>query len=153
MNVSPTVGPEGRRSWDRAAIGAGAIVTVVVSVPAWVAASWALSAGRWTLTAAFSSIEFLGFVLGAACAAWAQRSSMPLAHGIVTSIGTYLGLQVILAVVRLVSGSGVDLMNAIFFATLAAVAGIIGAGLGQYLGRRIPSRARHSGAGDGSGPR
>lgn len=151
MNGSPRVAPDGRRSWDRAAIGAGAIVTVVVSVPAWVAASWALSTGRWTATAAFSSIEFLGFVLGAACAAWAQRSSMPLAHGIVTSIGTYLGLQVILSVVRLLSGSGVDLMNAIFFATLAAVAGIIGGGLGQYLGRRIPSRSQRRDAADRSG--
>jgi hypothetical protein len=133
-----------RPRWDPPAIWAGALVALVIEVPAWIATSWALGAENWTLTAVFSMLQFLAFVLGGACAAWVQRLSLPLAHALVTAVGTYLALQVVISIIRIASGSGINIMNIVFFTTLALVAGAIGGALGSAMRRRglVPSNQR-----------
>lgn len=133
-----------RPRWDPPAIWAGALVALVIEIPAWIATSWALSADNWTLTAVFSVLQFLAFVLGGACAAWVQRLSLPLAHALVTAVGTYLALQVVISIIRIVSGGGINIMNIVFFTTLALVAGAVGGALGSAMRRRglVPSNQR-----------
>jgi len=140
---SSATDPSARRRprWDPPAIWAGALVALVIEIPAWIATSWALSAENWTLTAAFSLLQFVAFVLGGACAAWVQRLSLPLAHALVTAVGTYLALQLVISIIRLMAGTGINIMNIVFFTTLALVAGAIGGAIGSTMRRRglVPS--------------
>ena len=119
--------------WDPVALRTGALVTAVIAVPASFVALWARSNSSWTLTALSSIIALTGFVFGAALAAWLQRCRLPLAHGLITALGTYVVAQVVLAVVRLSAGDGIEPVPILFNATLAALAGLVGGAIGARV--------------------
>lgn len=121
--------------WDPVALRTGALMTAVIAVPASFVALWARSNASWTLTAIASLIALAGFVFGAALAAWLQPYSLPLAHGLLTALGTYIAAQVVLAVVRLSIGDGIELVPIFFNATLAALAGLVGGAIGGRVRR------------------
>jgi uncharacterized membrane protein YfcA len=126
---------KGRWDWD--AIRAGGSVALVFAVPFSVAARWAADSRDDSGLAVWLSLgAVLGFVLGAGCAAWVQRTGTPLSHGLVTALGTYLAAQAVFAVVRLVRGQDVR-----WFAIMFNLAVVLGAGLvGGLLGQKLRSR-------------
>lgn len=130
--------------WDISALNTGALISLIIAVPLWVAASWTQSQGRTGLTALFTLTAFAGFILGAAASAWAQRRGLPLAHGIITAVGTYLGVQIVVSVVRLATGGSINPISIVFFMTMAAGAGLIGGFVGMRMRRAgmIPARER-----------
>jgi hypothetical protein len=83
-------------------------------------------------------------MFGATAAAWSQRKGLPLAHGLVTSVGTYLLVQLVVSVYRIANGEGIDWFRILFFVTVAAGAGLIGGFLGMRMRQTgmVPSRER-----------
>lgn len=145
--------PAPDQRWDWTAIRAGGALAVVFAVPLWFAASWAVeSRDSRPLGLAFSFASLGAFFVGAACAAWIQRLRLPLGHGIVTSVGTYLAVQVVVTIYRLASGSSINWFNIMFFVTLAGFAGLFGGLLGQRLRSAgfVPSHERRIDLGDPS---
>lgn len=130
--------------WDLTAIRAGALLALAIAVPAWTAATWSRDQQNFALNALFTLAAFAGFILGAACSAWIQQLSLPLAHGVVTAGGTYLTVQVVISTYRVVMGTGVNLFSILLFTTSAAIAGLIGGALGGRLRRSglVPSHQR-----------
>lgn len=120
-------------AWDAAALRAGALVTLVVSVPFMVGTNWARDAESWGFTALFSLGALGGYLVGAACAAWAQRLGLPIAHGVVCAIATYFAVQLVVTSYRIAVGNPVMWFNVAFFATLAGAAGVIGGLFGARL--------------------
>jgi hypothetical protein len=133
------------RRWDTVAIRAGAALALVFGIPLFAAASWATGRESPGLAAVFSLGALFAFTAGAACAAWLQQRRLPLAHGLVTAIGTYLALQVVVTAYRLIVGTTVNWFNVMFFLTLASVAGLVGGAFGHRLRKIgfVPSHERH----------
>ena len=119
--------------WDTTAIRAGGSLALLFAIPAFFAASWASNREMVALAAVFSFAALAAFMLGAGCAAWVQRLRLPLAHGLVTAIGTYLAVQVVVSAYRLARGDSIDLFGIFFYLTLAALAGLLGGLVGQRL--------------------
>ena len=125
----------GRWDWD--AIRAGASVALVFAVPFSIAARWAADSRDDSGLAVWLSLgAVLGFVLGAGCAAWVQRTGTPLSHGLVTALGTYLVAQAVFAVVRVLRGQDVRWFAIMFNLTVVLGAGFLGGLLGQVLRSR-----------------
>jgi hypothetical protein len=123
--------------WDWAAIRAGGAVALVFAVPFSVAARWAADrTDPGSLPVWLSLGAVLGFVLGAGCAAWVQRTGTPLSHGIVTAVGTYIVAQAVFAIIRLVRGDDVHWFAIFFNLTVVLAAGLVGGLLGQKLRSR-----------------
>jgi uncharacterized membrane protein YfcA len=135
MNRPPSASSRPQRipHWDVSAIRAGGLLALLIAVPLWVASSWSLDQGNWALTALFTLGALVGFVLGAACAAWIQRLGLPLAHGLVTAAGTYVIVQVVVTAYRLGAGITVNWFGVVFYITVAAGAGLIGGFIGMRL--------------------
>ncbi len=131
-------------NWDLSAIRAGGLLALVIAVPLWAAATWAQGAGRTGLTMILTLGALGGFVIGAAAAAWAQRRGLPLAHGLVTAVSTYVLVQVAVSVYRVANGEDIDWFRVVFFVTVAAGAGMIGGLLGMRMRQTgmLPSRER-----------
>ena len=124
-------------SWDWEAIRAGGLVALVFAVPFSIAARWAADSRDDSTLAVWLNIgAVLGFVVGAGCAAWVQRTDTPLSHGLVTAAGTYLAAQAVFVVLRLVRGLDVRWFAVMFNLTVALAAGLIGGLLGQHLQNR-----------------
>ena len=123
--------------WDWDAIRAGGSVALVFAVPFSVAARWAADSRDDSALAVWLSLgAVLGFVLGAGCAAWVQRTDTPLSHGLVTALGTYVVAQAVFAAVRLARGQDVR-----WFAIMFNLAVVLGAGLlGGLLGGKLRSK-------------
>lgn len=136
------------RRWDTGAIRIGAAVSLAIAVPLWIAASWASERESLGLASALSLGSLVGFGLGATIAAWRQTLRLPLAHGLVTSIGTYVAVQVVVSAYRLATGTGINLFTIMFFVTLAALAGLVGGVIGLRLRRVgiLPAAERRSDA-------
>jgi uncharacterized membrane protein YfcA len=135
------------RSLDWNALRAGGSVALVFAVPFSIAARIVADRHNHPGLALFLSMAALvGFILGAGVAAWAQRLQLPLKHGIVCAVGTYVAAQTVFIVIRLMRGSDVRWLAAIFNLTAVAVAGLIGGGMGSALQRRgfFPSTNRGS---------
>lgn len=123
--------------WDRDAIRSGASVALVFAVPFSLGARWAADSRNDSTLAVWLSLGAVaGFVLGAGCAAWTQRTGTPLSHGIVTAVGTYLAAQAVFAIIRLVRGQDVRWFALMFNLTVVLAAGLIGGLLGQILRSR-----------------
>jgi hypothetical protein len=134
--------------WDVDALKAGAMVALVFAVPFSIAARWATdSRDDTTLATVLSLGAVFGFVVGGGCAAWVQRLDLPLSHGIVAAVGTYLAAQAVFIVVELVSGDEVDWFAALFNASVVAGAGLLGGFLGKRLRAKgfVPSHERGGG--------
>lgn len=139
-------------SWDLTAIRAGAALALVFGIPLFAAATWATGRDSPGLATVFSLGALVAFTAGAACAAWLQQRRLPLAHGLVTSVGTYLALQVVVTAYRLIVGNTVNWFNVMFFLTLASVAGLIGGAFGHRLRKLgfVPSHERRIDLGERS---
>lgn len=134
--------------WDRSAIRSGALISLVLAVPLWVGASWASERDELGLASALSLGSLVAFGVGATVAAWRQQLRLPLAHGLVTSIGTYLAVQVIVSIYRVATSSVINVFTIMFFVTLAALAGLVGGVIGARLRRVgiIPAAERRADA-------
>lgn len=134
-----------KSSWDLPALRAGASVALAFGVPFSIAGTLVnnhdpnSSLAPWLALAAV-----FGFVLGGGVAAWTQRRGMPLAHGIVCAVGTYVVAQAVFIIVKLARGSDVRWMAAAFNLTAVIFAGMIGGLLGSALQKRgvYPSSLR-----------
>jgi uncharacterized membrane protein YfcA len=120
--------------WDWDAIRAGGSVALVFAVPFSIAARWAADARDDSALAVWLSLgAVLGFVLGAGCAAWVQRTGTPLSHGLVTALGTYVAAQAVFAIVRLLRGQDERWFALMFNLAVVLGAGLLGGLLGQVL--------------------
>jgi hypothetical protein len=134
-------------SLDWNALRAGGSVALVFAVPFSVAARLVADSGnRSGLAALLSLAALIGFVLGAGVAAWAQQLQLPLKHGIICAVGTYVAAQAVFIIVRAIRGNEIRWLAALFNLTAVAVAGLIGGALGSALQRRgfYPSSSRGS---------
>jgi hypothetical protein len=132
---------------DWNALRAGGSVALVFAVPFSIAARIVADGHNGAGAASLLSLAALiGFVLGAGVAAWAQQLQLPLKHGLICAVGTYVAAQTIFILIRVIRGTDVRWLAAIFNLTAVAVAGLIGGGLGSVLRRRgfIPSSNRRS---------
>jgi hypothetical protein len=110
------------------------MVALVFAVPFSLAARWASDSRDDSALAVWLSLgALIGFVLGAGCAAWTQRTGTPLSHGMVTAAGTYLVAQAVFVVVRLLRGLDVRWFAILFNLTAVLAAGLVGGLLGQRL--------------------
>ena len=132
---------------DWNALRAGGSVALVFAIPFSIAARVVADGDGSTGAASLLSLAALvGFVLGAGVAAWAQQLRLPLKHGIICAVGTYVAAQTVFIIVRSIRGNEVRWLAAIFNLTAVAVAGLIGGGLGGTMHRRglFPSSSRGS---------
>lgn len=137
-------------NWDTRAIRAGGVAALVVAAPTQIAARWALdSRDDTSLAFMLSVLSLVGFGFGAALAAWVQRLGLPLAHGLVTAIGTFLLVQAVMVPIRLTVGSSVSWFTIVFSLTLTSGAGLLGGALGGRLRSSgfVPSYERSTGTG------
>ncbi len=126
---------------------AGGSVALVFAIPFSIAARVVADGDGGAGTASLLSLAaLLGFVLGAGVAAWAQRLQLPLKHGIICAVGTYVAAQAVFIVIRSVRGNEVRWLAALFNLTAVAVTGLLGGALGGALQRRgiFPSSGRGS---------
>jgi hypothetical protein len=130
--------------WDWDAIRAGGAVALLFAVPFSIAGRWAADSRDDSTLAIWLNLGAVaGFLLGAGCAAWVQRVGLPLSHGIVTAVGTYLAAQAVFVVVRLVRGLDVRWFAIVFNLMVVLLAGLLGGLLGQRLqSRGIQPRSR-----------
>jgi len=120
--------------WDVDAIKAGAGVCLVFAIPFAFASRWAADSRHDdTLALWFSIGALIGFVLGAGCAAWVQRFDLPLSHGLVTAIGTYVLAQAVFITIKLVRGGDVNWFASLFTLSAVSGAGLLGGLLGKQL--------------------
>jgi uncharacterized membrane protein YfcA len=136
-----------RERWDIEALRAGAMVALVFAVPLSVAARWAAEGRDDSGLALWLSVgAVIGFVVGAGCAAWVQRRDLPLSHGLVTAIGTYVVAQSVFITVRLALGNDVNWFAALFNLSVVAGAGLLGGLIGKRLRARgfVPSGMEQS---------
>lgn len=124
--------------WDRPAIRAGALVSLVFAVPFSVAARLVAgddgaSGGRATVATLLALGAAVGFLLGAGVAAWHQERRTPLSHGILTAGVAYAIPQAILVVVKLTRGGDVRWSGVIFNLTVALAMGVFGGFLGSSM--------------------
>jgi hypothetical protein len=130
---------------DWNALRAGGSVALVFAIPFSIAARIVADGDGSTGTASLLSLAALiGFVLGAGVAAWAQQLQLPLKHGIICAVGTYVAAQAVFIMIRAIRGNEVRWLAAIFNLTAVAVAGLIGGALGGFMHRRgfYPSSSR-----------
>lgn len=122
---------------DWNALRAGASVALVFAVPFSVAARIVADGDDHPGIAALLSLAALvGFILGAGVAAWVQQLQLPLKHGIICAVGTYVAAQAVFIIVRAIRGNEIRWLAALFNLTAVAVAGLIGGGMGSALQRR-----------------
>ncbi len=133
-NLSSAADP-GR--WDFAAIREGASVIGAVAVPLAVIGRLAFDEGESNaLASLLAMVTLTMFVIGAGVAAWRQSKGTPLSHGLVTSVGMFIVVQLIFAVIRLLGGNSLNVGRIMVSLTLTVLAGLIGGFLGSFLQSR-----------------
>jgi hypothetical protein len=133
------------KNLDWNALRAGGSVALVFAIPFSIAARIVAEGDNSSGTASLLSLAaVLGFVLGAGVAAWTQRLQLPLKHGIICAVGTYIVAQAVFIIVRSLRGNEIRWLAAIFNLTAVAVAGLLGGALGGMMHRRgfYPSSSR-----------
>jgi hypothetical protein len=129
--------------WDVAALRAGAGVCLLLAIPLTLIAAF-VDSDSTGVNALFFFGAMVGFVLGAGCAAWIQRSGTPISHGLVTAIGAYVAAQAVFVSIRLLGGNDVNWFGVFFTLSLVVFAGLIGGLLGSRLQAQgfVPSSRR-----------
>ncbi len=132
--------PAGR--WDVPAIVSGGVVALVIGLLATGIAELLVSSSP--VRSLLVILAILGFVLGGALAAWAQRKNLPLSHAIVTAVGTYVLTDAVFVAIKLARGRSVNWLGIVLKLTLVGGAGLLGGLLGGLLRRRgfVPSAER-----------
>ena len=71
---------------------------------------------------------------------------LPLKHGIICAVGTYVVAQTVFIIIRAIGGNEIRWLAAIFNLTAVAVAGLVGGAIGGMMHRRgfYPSSNRSS---------
>lgn len=118
---------------DRSAIGTGAITIALFAVPLAIGANVAADHARPGLALVCNLGVVAAFVVGSGCAAWIQRSSLPIVHGVVTALVTFTTLTALSVLYRIVTGQTVYWFRELFLATIVAAAGALGGVLGARL--------------------
>ncbi len=135
------------KTLDWNALRAGGSVALVFAIPFSIAARIVAEGdGSEGMASLLSLAALVGFVLGAGVAAWAQQLQLPLKHGIICALGTYVAAQTVFIIIRAIRGNEVRWLAALFNLTAVAVAGLLGGALGGALQRRgiLPSSNRRS---------
>lgn len=130
MAVSSTSGSPTSSRWDVAAIRAGASVALVFAVPFSIAARIFSDSG---LAVILSLCAAIGFLLGAAVAAWHQQRRTPLSHAIVTAALSYIIPQTVFIIIKLARGGEVRWLGVFFNLTVTLTVGVIGGFLGSTM--------------------
>lgn len=141
--ILATTRPGSTGRWDLDALRAGAGVCLVLAVPFRILAA-VVGGDSGGLNALFFVIFLFFFVIGAGCAAWVQQRGTPLSHALVTATGTFLVVEAVFVVVRLVRGTDIPWFGVFFTLTVVVVCGLIGGFLGNRLQARgvVPSVRR-----------
>ena len=94
----------------------------------------------------------VGFVLGAGCAAWLQRTGTPLSHGLVTATATYLVAQAVFISFGWCAASDVHWFAILFNLTFVASPACSAACSASVLRRRgsCPPRTHQEGSSSAS---
>ncbi len=135
------------KTLDWNALRAGGSVALVFAIPFSIAARIVAEGdGSEGIASLLSLAALVGFVLGAGVAAWAQQLQLPLKHGIICALGTYVAAQTVFIIIRALRGNEIRWLAALFNLTAVAVAGLLGGALGGALQRRgiLPSSTRRS---------
>ena len=129
--------------WDEDAIRAGASVCIALAVPFRVLAAVVGDEGS-ALDALLFVVFLLFFVVGSGCAAWLQQRGTPLSHALVTAAGSYLAMEAVFLVVRLVRGTQIPWFGILFTLMLVLTCAILGGLFGSRLQSQgyTPSRRR-----------
>ena len=130
MAISSTSGRPTSSRWDVAAIRAGASVALVFAVPFSIAARTFSDSG---LAVILSLCAAIGFLLGAAVAAWHQQRRTPLSHAIVTAALSYIIPQTVFIIIKLARGGEVRWLGVFFNLTVTLTVGVIGGFLGSTM--------------------
>lgn len=134
MNAPP---PPANARWDFDAIRAGGMVALVFAVPFSIGARWAADRQDDSGLAVLLSVGALvGFLIGAGCAAWVQRLDLPLSHGLVTALGTYVAAQGVFILIKLIRGGDINWFGVLFTGSTVAGVGLVGGVLGRRLRNR-----------------
>lgn len=130
--TDPAAAPADR--WDRDALTAGATVTALFAAPFAIVGRIAVDTD-WSdgIVIVCNLGMIAGLVLGAGVAAWRQQRGTPLSHGLVVAVATYLVIQALLLVVRVLRGEDPDAVAVLFNTAFALGAGLVGGWLGQLL--------------------
>ena len=116
--------------WDTQAIISGASVALVFAVPFSIAARIFSDSG---IAVILSLCAAIGFLLGAAVAAWHQQRRTPLSHAIVTAALSYIIPQTVFIIVKLARGGEVRWLGVFFNLTVTLTVGVIGGFIGSTM--------------------
>ena len=116
--------------WDTEAIKSGATVALVFAVPFSITARVFSDSG---IAVILSLCAAIGFLLGAAVAAWHQQRRTPLTHAIVTAALSYIIPQTIFVIVKLARGGEVRWLGVFFNLTVTLTVGVIGGFIGSAM--------------------
>ena len=116
--------------WDTQAIKSGATVALVFAVPFSITARVFSDSG---IAVILSLCAAIGFLLGAAVAAWHQQRRTPLSHAIVTAALSYIIPQTIFIIVKLARGGEVRWLGVFFNLTVTLTVGVIGGFIGSAM--------------------
>ena len=85
---------------------------------------------------------YSALVLGAGVAAWHQQRNTPLSHGVLTSSGVFVTVQIVFSVIKVIQGDSISWGRIVVSLGLSLVAGICGGMLGSIMLRRgtVPRR-------------
>lgn len=123
--------------FDRHAILAGASVAALIALPVQVIARIAVDENERSGWSILLTLLILGgLVLGAGVAAWHQQRGTPLSHGVVTSAGVFIALQLVFSIVKVIQGDSIAWGRIVASLGLSLVAGVCGGMLGSMLLRR-----------------
>ena len=126
-----------RERWDIDALRAGAAVSMVFAAPLVLLARFVESRDSDSAVPLWLSLAaWMGFILGAGCAAWIQRLDLPLSHGLVTAVVTFAVVQAVLVIFKLARGGDVEWFIVFFGLSMAGGAGLIGG----FIGARLRSK-------------
>ena len=130
MAMSSTSSSSTPSRWDTQAIKSGATVALVFAVPFSVTARIFSDSG---IAVILSLCAAIGFLLGAAVAAWHQQRRTPLSHAIVTAALSYIIPQTIFIIVKLARGGEVRWLGVFFNLTVTLTVGVIGGFIGSMM--------------------
>ena len=130
MAMSSTSSSSTPSRWDTEAIKSGATVALVFAVPFSITARVFSDSG---IAVILSLCAAIGFLLGAAVAAWHQQRRTPLSHAIVTAALSYIIPQTIFIIVKLARGGEVRWLGVFFNLTVTLTVGVIGGFIGSAM--------------------
>jgi putative membrane protein (TIGR04086 family) len=78
-------------------------------------------------------VVLVGLVLGSGVAAWRQEKGLPLTHGVLTGVGTFVVVQAIGVTIELIVGDDVNWTRIASSLLLSLMAGTVGGVLGSIL--------------------